>query len=74
MEIIGAQHVAPQAPAFGKSLVEHVHGAYPDLIDRADVPAEMMVAGRLRAGKGNHVVIAAMDAVQERDIVARFVG
>src|ERR1700721_995563 len=43
-----AEHVAAQAPAFGEALVEHVHGAGADLVDRADIPAEVMMARSVR--------------------------
>ena len=45
-------------------------GAGADLVDAADVPTEMMMAGRVGAREGDHVMVAAVDAVQERDVVA----
>ena len=39
VEIIRPEHVAPETPTFGKPFIEHVHCAYADLVDCADVPA-----------------------------------
>src|SRR5690242_8490678 len=74
VEEIGAQHVPPQSPSFGESLVEHMHGAAPDVVDRAHVPAQVMESRRGRLDEGDHVMVAAVDAVQKRDAVARPVG
>src|SRR6185312_434498 len=38
------------------------------------VPAEMMVAGGVRTREGDHVMIAAVNAVQESNIVAGMIG
>jgi hypothetical protein len=51
-----------------------MHCAGADFVDRSDVPTEMMVPGCVRAREGDHVVIAAVDAVQERNVVAGMVG
>src|SRR5271157_5041322 len=63
-----------KAPAPAVTLAEHMHRADADLVDAADVPAQMMEAGRVRFREGDHVMIAAVDAVQEGDAVARMVG
>ena len=52
-----------QAPAAGESLVGHLHGPEPDLVNRADVPTGVMQAGTFRLREGNHAVIAAVNAV-----------
>src|SRR6478672_9952149 len=59
VEVVRAEHVAAQAPAFDEALVEHVHGAGADLVDRTDIPTEAMMAGSVRARKRDHVMIAA---------------
>ena len=65
MKVIRSQHVSAEAPTFRKALAEHVHGAGSDLVDRTDVPAEMVMAGRVRSRESNHVMIAAVDAMQK---------
>src|SRR6516225_8022029 len=42
VEIVGAQHVTAEPPAPGIALARHVHGAEPNVIDAAHVPAAMM--------------------------------
>src|SRR6185312_4728347 len=74
VEVIRAEHVSAQAPALRKALFEHVRGAGADLVDRAHVPAEMMVAGGVGTREGDHVMIAAVNAVQESNIVAGMIG
>src|ERR1700736_6387912 len=69
VEIIRAEHVAAEAPAFHVTLVGHVGGADADVVDRAHVPAAMVEARRLRFGKGEKVMVAAVDAVHEGDEV-----
>src|SRR5215469_9115360 len=49
VKVVRAEHMASQAPAFGEALVEHVHGSGADLVDRADIPAEVMMARSVRA-------------------------
>jgi hypothetical protein len=51
-----------------------MHRAGADFVDRSDVPAEMMMARRLRARECDHVMIAAVDAMQERDVIPGMVG
>src|SRR5579863_7701308 len=51
-----------------------MHGACADLIHRANIPTEMMVARSVRARECDHVMVAAMDAVHECNIVAGMVG
>src|ERR1700722_12266361 len=70
VEVVRAEHMAAPAPTFGKAFFQHVHGAGADFVDRAHVPTEMMVAGSVRAGKRDHVMIAAVNAMQEGDVVA----
>src|SRR3984885_11699687 len=69
-----AQNVTPQAPSFGKTLAKHVHCADADLVDRSDIPAEMMMARSIRECERHQVMIASVYAVKERDIVAGTVG
>ena len=51
-----------------------MHGAAADVVDRAHVPAQMMQARRARFDEGDHMMIAAVNAVQEGDAVAGPVG
>ncbi len=74
MEIVGTEHVAAEAPAGDETLVRHLSRTDADVVDRADVPAAMVKAGTAGLREGDHVVIAAVDAVQERDHPARLVG
>src|ERR1700691_5526965 len=69
MEVVRAEHMAPEAPAGAEALVRHLHGAEADLVDRADIPAEMMQARAFRLGQRDQVMIAAMDAVHEGNAV-----
>src|SRR6266545_698307 len=45
VEIVRSQHVAAEAPAGDEALVGHLHGAEPDLVDRRNLPAQVMQAG-----------------------------
>src|SRR5271169_1338324 len=45
-----------------------------DVIDRAHVPAQMVKAGRVRFDEGDHMMIAAVNPMQEGDAVAGPVG
>src|SRR5580693_9917060 len=74
MEEVGAQNVPSETPSARKALVQHMHGAAADVVDGAHVPAQMMQAGRARFDEGDHMVIAAVNAVQESDAVAGPVG
>ncbi len=74
MEKVRAEHVPPKAPAAIVAFAEHVHGARADLVDAADIPAEVMRAGRIGAREGDHVMIAAVNAVQKGDVVSGVVG
>ena len=58
------------APAMNVAAVGHLLHAEPDLVDARDVPARM-VARTVRFREGEHVVIAGVGAVEERDHVAR---
>src|SRR5262249_12665250 len=51
-----------------------LHRASADLLEGADVPARMMQAGAVGAREGDHVMVAAVDAVHEGDVAARPVG
>src|SRR5260370_16786109 len=70
MEIVGPQHVAAESPAGAKSLVCHLHGAKPDLLNRSDIPAQMMQSRCIGADERDHVMIAAVNAMHECDHVA----
>ena len=70
VEVVRAEHVAAEPPAVGEALLGHVARADADVVDRADVPAEMMQARPVRLHEGDHVVIAAVDAVHEGDEIA----
>src|ERR1700728_1663453 len=48
VEVVRAEHVAPEAPAGAEPLVRHLHGTKADLVNRADIPAEMMQARAFR--------------------------
>ena len=74
VEEIGPEHMASEAPTFVVALAEHMHGAEADLIDAAHVPAQVVHAGPARLAERNHVVIAAVHAVHERDAFAGMVG
>ena len=74
VEKVRPEDVTAEAPSPVVAFAEHMHGAGADLIDAADIPAEMVMAGRVRARESDHVMVAAMDAVQKSDIVARMVG
>ena len=74
VEEIRPEHMTPEAPALVVTLAEHMHRADADLVDASDVPAEVMMARRVRSRERDHVVVAAVDSVQERDVVARMVG
>ena len=68
-----AEHVAPEPPAVGEALLGHVARADADVVDRADVPAQMVQTRPVRFDEGYHVVIAAVDAVHESNKIARTV-
>src|SRR5258708_39291166 len=51
-----------------------MHGAATDVVDRTHVPAQMMEARRVRFDEGDHMMIAAVNPVQEGDAVAGPVG
>src|SRR3984957_16632823 len=51
-----------------------MRGAPTDVVDRAHVPAQMMQARRARCDEGDHMMVAAVDAVQKGDAVAGPVG
>ena len=63
-----------EAPSPREALAQHMHGAPADVVDRADVPAQMMQPRRVRVREGDHVMVAAVDAVQKGDAVAGPVG
>src|SRR5580692_6087952 len=74
MEEVGAQNVPSEAPSARKALVQHMHGAAADVVDRAHVPAQMMQSRRARFDEGDHMMIAAVNPVQEGDAFAGPVG
>src|ERR1700722_2666967 len=51
-----------------------MHGAATDVVDRTHVPAQMMQSRCARFDEGDHMMIAAMNSVQEGDAVAGPVG
>ena len=51
-----------------------MHGAAADVVDGAHVPAQMMQSRRARFDEGDHMMIAAVNPVQEGDAVAGPVG
>src|SRR5277367_4959224 len=63
-----------ETPSPSEALVMHMHGAAADVVDRAHVPAQMMQARRARCDERDHMMIAAVNAVQEGDAVAGPVG
>src|SRR5579863_8490517 len=74
VEEVGAEHVAPESPPSREPFAQHMHGAPPDLIDRANVPAQVMQPRRVRVRESDHVMVAAVNAVQKGDAVAGPVG
>ena len=66
--------MSSEAPSTGKSFFQHMRGAAADVVDGADVPAQMMKAGRAGCDEGDHMMIAAVNPVQEGDAVAGPVG
>ena len=61
--------MAAEAPAARVAVVGHVHGAEPDVVDPADVPARMMDPGPARLREGEDVMVAAVHRVHEGDDV-----
>ncbi len=74
MEIVGAEHVPAKAPALRVPLRPHQLGAEADIVEARDVPARMVQAGPAGFRECDHVMVARMRAVQERDEVAGAVG
>jgi len=48
-------------------MIGHLHRAQAHLIDGVHIPTDMVKSGRRRFGERQHVMIAAVDAVHERD-------
>ena len=71
VEVVRAEDVAAEAPAFLVALVVHAHGAEADIVNAGDVPAAMVEAGRRRFHQRQHVMVAAVNAVHEGDEVRR---
>jgi len=71
VEIVRSKHVAAQAPTGRKTLVAHMHGADADIIDRWDSRSGDADRGPSSFTKDDHVMIAPMDAMHERDHVSR---
>src|SRR5208337_5638876 len=74
MEIVRSEDMPSKAPAPAVAFAEHMGRADADLVDAADVPAQMVEAGRIRFRERHHVMVAAVDAVEEGDAVPRMVG
>ena len=74
MEVVGAEHVPAHTPARSEAFVGHLHSAEPDLVNAANVPAQVVQTAGGRFGECQHVMIAAMDAVHKGDAVAGSVG
>src|SRR5690349_20875339 len=75
MEEVGADDVAPEAPAVAIALVDQPAGAESQLVDVADLEARVVVAGPVALDEAHDVVIAAaFAAAHESDDVARAVG
>ena len=70
VEEVRAEDVTAEAPSPVIPFAEHMHRACPNLVDAAHVPAEMVMAWSVRARESHHMVVAAMDSVQESDVVA----
>lgn len=66
--------MSAEPPPGGVALIRHLHGSETDLIDRCDVPAQMMQAWPARLRERYHVMVAAMNTVHESDSVARSIG
>src|ERR1700678_875182 len=74
MEKVGAEDMPSETPSPREALVQHMHGAAADVVDRAYIPAQMMQSRRARFDEGDHVMIAAVNPVQEGDAVAGPIG
>ena len=59
--------MAAKAPAARVPGLGHLRGAEAHLVDRADVPGAMVIAGRGGLRESDKMMIAAMHAVQEGD-------
>lgn len=73
MEIIRTEHMTSESPPSGVALVRHVHGAKTDVIDRTNIPTQMMQARSLSLGEGKQMMIAAVNTVHEGDSIIRSV-
>src|SRR5580693_1368349 len=60
VEVIRTKHMTTESPARAETFVRHLHGTKAYLVDRTDIPAEMMQARAFRLGQRQHVMIAAM--------------
>ena len=79
MIITGGENVSPveiesclslhETPAFLEALLRHEARTQTDIVDRRDVPAQMMQARTFGLHEGDHVMVASVDAVHERDEV-----
>src|SRR3984893_6006218 len=67
MEIIGTEHVTSEPISSGVTLVSHVHGAKTDVIDRTNIPTQMMQARSLSLRESEQMMIAAVNTVHEGD-------
>ena len=69
VEVVGAEDVTAETPALAVALARHVHGAEPDVVDAAHVPAAVVQPGSGRLRERQDVMVAAVDGVHEGDAV-----
>ena len=75
VEVVRAEHVAARVPSPGRSRWPSMCIAPRPISSTLPTSQrEMMEAGRVRMGEGDHVMVAAVDAVQKGDAVAGMVG
>ena len=70
VEEIRAKNVTSQSPPGEVAVICHLHRAESDIIYRFDIPAAVVKAARIGFCKGNQMMIAAVNAVHERDPVS----
>src|SRR5262249_13312580 len=70
VEVVRSEHVAPGPPSLSESMPRHLHRAKSDLVYGAYIPAAVMQTGRVGARERDQMMIAAMNAVHECDVIA----
>src|SRR6185369_11227259 len=70
MKVIRSKNVSSHSPAGGKARGSHLHCAKTYFIHRPDVPTAMVQTGSTRFGKGDHVMVAAVDAMHKGDAIS----